>query len=732
MQMNQYQQPAMAMAGNPAQVQANMQPGGGFVNMPQYFVPQWQTPYGMPMGNMPMMMPQTYQMQPMFAPMPYSQAVATQGPANMPLQAVPQITAGPGGYVTPQPTYPVGATPQPSTPVRNLTSVSVPVASTVPTTMVSIVGGPPPIPLVDKFIAGGPPPIPPRKVPVSLSETPVTPAQQPAGKAKVDETVTEQVKRDHGATPEYQQYRHPSASVFIPDNTINMMYNQVCGGMYSMMAPPDGAVGGMGVQVSQQMPQQQTASLASTTESTRTHSVHSTPITSANGGRPLLGRNHTHSPMVPATCAGTAPATTVTTLPAGGHFRQVTTVGIAPQAGPPMNSSAGVGTYPQYFNPAHYMTMPPPAVIPKPHDDDSRSFTSDRPKPFKNKIPHAIWPKFDGTRKWGTFFKKWEAVAKQQCIAAEDKVGCLIMCIKKDAEDYMGTFSESVLSDFDKLTKAFERGYGVTDNYREITDQLSVAKQGKMTVNEFAIHVSSLANRLELGSDEDTERMAGEAFLRGANDINCVGMVKFAYGITYPKGIPLEVALSNYKRAIGDSASNSTDPQVQVKTVENSPGTNPGREASPNRQGSSQNDYPGRSRSRDRKWDRKSGFGRSPSPNRQNDHMAYKELQKEMNHLKDKMALLMSSTKNDAKKSESPTRNFFKPKTCYKCGKPGHFAQNCKDGETKPNTCLACKQDHKTEKCPKLQQIRALQAEVDMEAINIEVEASEGQESENC
>jgi hypothetical protein len=273
----------------------------------------------------------------------------------------------------------------------------------------------------------------------------------------------------------------------------------------------------------------------------------------------------------------------------------------------------------------------------------------------------------------------------------------------------------------------------VTDNYREITDQLSVAKQGKMTINEFAIHVSSLANRLELGSDEDTERMAGEAFLRGANDLNCVGMVKFAYGITYPKGIPLEVALSNYKRAIGDSAKNSTAPQIQVKTVENSLGTTPGREASPNRPGTPKNDHSGRSRSRERSYrDRKPGFGRSPSPNRQNDHTAYRDLQNEMNHLKEKMSLLMSSTKNDAKRAESPSRNFFKTKNCYKCGKPGHFAQNCKDGETKPNTCLACKQDHKTEKCPKLHQIRALQAEVDMDAINNELETSEVQESENC
>lgn len=727
------QRPAVPvpMAMNPAQMQ-QMQPGQmPYMNMPmppQFCMPQWQYP-------MPMMMPQAYAMPPMYAPMPYSQAVG-QTPVGMPMQVWPQIMAGSGGYATPQPATPVREDPPVSSAVSASTVSALPAVSLPPVT--SLVRTP--MPLLQPIGASAPP-VPPRiNIPVTslittlntqvLSQSPVVPSRP----GRVDETVTEQVQRNEvGCTPEYAPYRQPAAGGYV-DNTINYMYHQICGGPmpYSMMMPPqdaEGAVGGapppmptIPAQLPMSQPQSplRQSAPANAYDTTRVHSVHSTPITSANGGRPVLGRsgNSCTEPNLnpPITCSIS-------------HGAVSTAVNTQSQGGQPMNTSAG-NVYMPYWNPA-CMQMPPPVASSQPQYAEDGSLLS-KHKSSRTRIPHAIWPKFDGQRKWETFFKKWEAVAKQQCIAPEDKVGCLIMCIKKDAEDYMGTFSESVLSDFDKLTKAFEKGYGVTDNYRELNDKLTAAKQGKMSVNEFAIYVSSLANRLGLNSDEATERLAGEAFLRGINNQKYVGLVKFAYGRMYPQGIPLEIALAEYKRAVGDDATEGTTPEISVKAVtsENA-GNRSGRDGSAGRQ-NSRNDS--RSRGRDRFGNR--NHSRSPTPNRKNDHMAFRDLRKDIDQLSEKVAMFMSTSQKDAKRQNSPGRKGYKSNECFKCGEVGHYAHECKNGETKPNTCLACKKHgHKTENCPSLatvRQIKALYATLDLDDLEAgETGKAESQQSEN-
>ena len=186
---------------------------------------------------------------------------------------------------------------------------------------------------------------------------------------------------------------------------------------------------------------------------------------------------------------------------------------------------------------------------------------SNKRKPMHR--PHfPNWPKFYGKGRWKTFFIKFEAIAKLQKIEEEDKVYCLLACLKGDAADYVSDLNESIRNNFVKLVDKLAFLYDIdsTTYVQECKEKLYHAKQGRLSIQKFALHVSTLANKAlydESGPGRaDIE--AGEAFIYGVNNQEVAHYVRFFEGREYPQGrLPLNIAVSSYKRMLHDSLKSS-------------------------------------------------------------------------------------------------------------------------------------------------------------------------------
>jgi len=201
-------------------------------------------------------------------------------------------------------------------------------------------------------------------------------------------------------------------------------------------------------------------------------------------------------------------------------------------------------------------------------------FSQRQPPRHRPNFPH--WPKFYGKGRWKPFFLQWDAIAKLQNIEEEGKVLCLIACIKGDAADYVCDLDESIRSNFVKLVDALSFIYDIdaTKSVRECTEKLRHAKQGRSSIQKFALNVSTLANKALFDEDNPGKAAieAGEAFIRGVNNKKCADWVKFLEDPEYPRGLPLKVAVNNYQRILYDSGDmypqTSNAPVVDIQKVQ--------------------------------------------------------------------------------------------------------------------------------------------------------------------
>lgn len=204
-----------------------------------------------------------------------------------------------------------------------------------------------------------------------------------------------------------------------------------------------------------------------------------------------------------------------------------------------------------------------------PSSTNTESCHSNKMPYFRPNYPH--WPKFTGRGRWSVFLMQWQAVAKLHKIQGDEKLFSLIACIKGKAANYMVDLPSFIKSSFDRLVTEMElmfetvKGDGkYVDEYR---DELSQSKQGNLSPTQYAFHVATLANKckfdqiLKVKENPDKlgeymskcdyiDTIAGEAFLRGASNQFCVKQIRAYYGKDYPDGIPLPVAMEEYKIAL--------------------------------------------------------------------------------------------------------------------------------------------------------------------------------------
>ena len=198
---------------------------------------------------------------------------------------------------------------------------------------------------------------------------------------------------------------------------------------------------------------------------------------------------------------------------------------------------------------------------------------SNRRKPMPR--PHfPNWPKFYGKGRWKTFFIKFEAIAKLQKIEEEDKVYCLLACLKGDAADYVSDLNESIRTNFVKLVDKLAFLYDIDSTFydvQECKDKLYHAKQGRLSIQKFALHVSTLANKalFDKHSPGSADIEAGDAFIYGVNNQKAAHYARFFEGGDYPNGrLPLNVAVSSYQRALQCIARKEKEPIIAEETLD--------------------------------------------------------------------------------------------------------------------------------------------------------------------
>ena len=340
-----------------------------------------------------------------------------------------------------------------------------------------------------------------------------------------------------------------------------------------------------------------------------------------------------------------------------------------------------------YTYPAGYHMPPATSSIPNTPISSAERY-SDGQANTKLSMPKPRWPTFKGDGQWTPFFKRFEAVFQQQQIPNSNKMNYLITLITGSAElkRSVSILSQHMATIFDDV-----------ETSRQYKTYLTNASQGDLSINAFAAQVSGWAHQAGYNDLETIEAEAGEAFLAGANDKRTASMVRCLAGQQYPDGIPLNIALTMFKQcasdlAVPDKGKSPLDKLAEGIVKSLSAGRDYQKRPYHATNQTDVDKYNQHAKSSSPKETSKSGSSNSQ----------LEQLILEFQALKETVSQLSTKKSDNYRpRSPSPKRN----NGCFKCGKLGHYAAECKDGATKPNTCEGCKGSHLLADCPRVRNV---------------------------